>query len=118
MKKVRMGVLGVGPRLQGLISCYQMHPQLEFVAFADIAENRAAEVAANYNAAYGADVKAYTSYEAMIKDAKMDALLIGIDPDKQVDYAVDAMNCIHCSSDINKQQRKIIASEIISVTNG
>lgn len=33
-------------------------------------------------------------------------------------YAVDAMNCIHCSSDINKQQRKIIASEIISVTNG
>lgn len=92
MKKVRMGVLGVGPRLQGLISCYQMHPQLEFVAFADIAENRAAEVAANYNAAYGADVKAYTSYEAMIKDAKMDALLIGIDPDKQVDYAVDAMN--------------------------
>ena len=33
-------------------------------------------------------------------------------------YAVDAMNCIHWSSDINKQQRKIIASEIISVTNG
>lgn len=33
-------------------------------------------------------------------------------------YAVDAMNCIHCSSDINKQQRKIVASEIISVTNG
>lgn len=33
-------------------------------------------------------------------------------------YVVDAMNCILCSSDINKQQRKIIASEIISVTNG
>lgn len=33
-------------------------------------------------------------------------------------YAVDAMNCILCSSDINKQQRKIVASEIISVTNG
>lgn len=33
-------------------------------------------------------------------------------------YAVDAMNCILCSSDINKQQRNIIASEIISVTNG
>lgn len=33
-------------------------------------------------------------------------------------YAVDAMNCILCSSDINKQLRKIVASQIISVTNG
>lgn len=33
-------------------------------------------------------------------------------------YAVDAMNCILCSSDINRQLRKIIASEIVSVTNG
>lgn len=33
-------------------------------------------------------------------------------------YAMDAMNCILCSSDINKQQREIISKEIISVTNG
>lgn len=92
MKKVRLGVLGVGPRVQGLIPCYKIHPQVDFVAFADIAENRAAEAAANYNTAYGADAKAYTCYEDMIKNAKMDALFIGIDPDKQVDYAVDAMN--------------------------
>ncbi|MBQ8752074.1 MAG: Gfo/Idh/MocA family oxidoreductase [Clostridia bacterium] len=92
MEKVRLGYLGVGGRAQGLINCYQMHPQLEFVAFADIAENRAAEVAANYNATYGKDAKAYTCYEDMMKEAKMDALLIAMDPDKQVDYAVDAMH--------------------------
>ena len=33
-------------------------------------------------------------------------------------YTVDAMNCILCSSEINKQLRKILASQIISVTNG
>ncbi len=91
MKKVRMGFLGIGPRGQGLVECYMNHPQVEFVAFADIAENRAADFAAYYNKKYNANAKAYTSYEAMMKEAKMDAMMIGMDPDKQVDYAVDAM---------------------------
>lgn len=92
MKKIRLGYLGVGPRAQGLLQCYALHPQVEFVAFADIAENRAADVAASFNKQFGADVVAYTCYEDMIREAKMDALLIASDPDKQVDYAVDAMN--------------------------
>ena len=92
MEKVRLGFLGVGPRAQSLINCYQMHPQVEFVAFADIAHNLADKVCKEYNEKYGKSAKAYTSYEDMMKDAKMDALLIGIDPDKQVDYAVDAMH--------------------------
>lgn len=92
MKKVRFGFLGVGPRAQGLIDCYQAHPQVEFVAFADIAENVAAEVAAKYNARYGGSAKSYTDYETMMREAKMDALIIGLDPDKQVDFAVDAMH--------------------------
>jgi len=92
MKKVRIGYLGVGPRAQGIIECYCMHPQVEFVAFADIAENRAADVAAAFNKNHGGNVKAYTSYEAMMKEAKMDALLIAMDPNAQVDYAVDAMS--------------------------
>lgn len=92
MQKVRLGYLGVGPRAQGLIECYSMHPQVEFVAFADIATNRAADVAALYNKNHDGDAKAYTSYEKMMQDAKLDALLIASDPDKQVDYAVDAMH--------------------------
>ena len=92
MKKVRLGVLGVGPRLQSLVDCYSAHPQVEFVAFGDIAKNRAQEVATRYNATYGGAAKAYICYEDMMRDATMDALIIGIDPDKQVDYAVDAMN--------------------------
>ena len=86
MKKIRLGYLGVGPRAQGLLQCYALHPQVEFVAFADIAENRAADVAAAFNKQFGANVVAYTCYEDMIREAKMDALLIASDPDKQVDY--------------------------------
>lgn len=92
MKKVKLAVLGVGPRLQCLVDCYSAHPQIEFVAFGDIAKDRAAEVAEKYNKEHDGNVKAYTCYEDMIKGTEMDALLIGIDPDKQVDYAVDAMN--------------------------
>lgn len=92
MNKVRFGFLGVGPRAQGLIDCYQAHPQVEFVAFGDIAPGLADEVAAKYNARYGGSAKGYTSYEAMMREAKMDALIIGLDPDKQVDFAVDAMH--------------------------
>lgn len=92
MKKIRLGYLGVGPRAQGLLQCYALHPQVEFVAFADIAENRATDVAAAFNKQFGANVVAYTCYEDMMREAKMDALLIASDPDKQVDYAVDAMN--------------------------
>ena len=80
MKKIRIGYLGVGPRAQVLLDCYAMHPQAEFVAFADIAESRAADVAAIFNKAHGTDVKAYTCYEDMINNENLDALLIASDP--------------------------------------
>lgn len=92
MKKLRFGYLGVGPRAQGLIECYSNHENVEFVAFADIAENRAEDVAAWYNQNHGGNVKAYTCYEKMMQNESIDALLIACDPDKQVDYAVDAMH--------------------------
>ena len=92
MSKIRLGFLGVGPRGSQLVDCYSMHNDVEFVAFADIAENRSAQVADAYNRDHGGDARAFTCYEDMMKEAKMDALIIGIDPDKQVDYAVDAMH--------------------------
>lgn len=91
MKKVKIGILGVGPRLEVLAECYSHHPQVEFTAFCDIAKDRAATVAKKYNEEHSANVKAFTCYDDMIKGADMEALIIGIDPDKQVAYAVDAM---------------------------
>ena len=68
MQKVRLGYLGVGPRAQALIECYSMHPQVEFIAFADIATNCASDVAALYNKNHDGDAKAYTSYEKMMQE--------------------------------------------------
>lgn len=92
MKKIRFGMLGLGPRMQSLLECYSAHPQVEFVAFGDIAKDRAAELTARYNQAHSGNAQAFVSYEDMLRYAKMDALIIGVDPDKQVDYAVDAMH--------------------------
>ena len=90
-KKIRFAVLGVNGRAQGLIETWSSHPDIEFTAFADIALNRAGEVAASYNQAHGGNAKAFTCYEDMVKGAAYDALLITCDPDIQVDYACDAM---------------------------
>ena len=90
-KKIRFAVLGVNGRAQGLIETWSSHPDIEFTAFADIALNRAEEVAAGYNQTHGGNAKAFTSYEDMVKGAAYDALLIACDPDIQVDYACDAM---------------------------
>ena len=55
MSKIRLGFLGVGPRGSQLVDCYSMHNDVEFVAFADIAENRSAQVADAYNRDHGGD---------------------------------------------------------------
>ena len=92
MKKIRIGVLGVGGCGQLMTECYQAHPQVEFVAFADIATDRAATFASYFNAKYNTHVKPYSCYEDMIRETPLDALITYTDPDLQVDYAVDAMH--------------------------
>ena len=91
MKKIKLGFLGVGARGEVLMDCYRLHDKVDIVAFADIAENRAADMAAQFYKKTGKTVNVYTCYEDMLKGEALDALFIGIDPDKQVDYAVDAM---------------------------
>ena len=90
-KRIPFAVLGVNGRAQTLIETWSQHPDIEFTAFADIALNRAQEVAGEYNRRHDGSAKAFTSYEDMVKGAAYDAILIACDPDIQVDYACDAM---------------------------
>ncbi len=91
MKKVRMAVLGCGPRGTMLSQLYAHHTQLEIVAFCDITDELAKNAAAAVNTKFGADAKSFTSYEEMLKGAAFDAVFIASDPDVQVEYACDAM---------------------------
>lgn len=100
-KKVRFAALGVNSRAQDLIKTWSNHPDIEFTAVADIALNRAEEVAGAYNRQFGGAAQAFTSYEDMAKGAVYDAILIACDPDIQVDYACDAMERgIHVTTEV------------------
>ena len=91
MEKIRMAVLGCGPRGTGLAGVYAHHPKLELVAFCDFAEGAAENISNYVNAEFGFTSKHFTSYEAMLRGAAFDALFIASDPDEQVQYACDAM---------------------------
>ena len=91
MKKVKLGVLGCGVRIDGLISCYALNPAVEFTAFCDYADGLAEKVAKKYQDITGIKAAVYTDYEKMMQDKNFDGLLITVDPDYQVDYACDAM---------------------------
>lgn len=93
MKKIRIACLGTGGRCRGLVSStYINHPDIEFTAFCDTADDVAENFAADFNSAFGKSVRPYLSYEDLIKNEAFDALFIACDPDIQVDYACDAMN--------------------------
>ena len=99
MKKIKIAFLGVGPRGHGLINTYKNHEKIEFTAVCDSQDGLAEQVAASCFP--DGSVKAYKSYETMLKESKIDLLMIAIDPDIQVDYAVDAMNCgIHVMTEV------------------
>ncbi|MBR0158508.1 MAG: Gfo/Idh/MocA family oxidoreductase [Clostridia bacterium] len=92
MNKVRIAVLGTGPRWNGLADSYLEHPEMEVVAVCDTAEGLAEESAAKIKTLTGVDPKVFHSYEDMVKGAAYDAVMITCDPDVQVDYAVAEMD--------------------------
>ena len=90
MKKIKTAFLGIGPRGEGLIQTYKMHDKIEFVSLCDSQDGRVEQAAANCFP--DQSVKTFKSYEELLKGPAFELLCIAIDPDAQVDYAVDAMN--------------------------
>lgn len=96
MKKVKLAVVGTGPRVVALLKLYIQHSDLEIVALCDKYERNMKE-AQNAISEKFPNVQLYTSYEKMMEELMngdqitADALFIGIDPQKQVDMACDAM---------------------------
>lgn len=96
MEKVRLAVVGTGPRIIQLLKLYIVHPNLEIVAICDRYEYNVKEAEKVIIEKFP-DVKEYLSYDKMMEELlaggekKADALFIGIDPQEQVDMACDAM---------------------------
>lgn len=90
-RKIRLAVLGTGPRWRDLSTIYLQHPALEITALCDIAAEDLSLAAQKLKEAYGCEPKIFSSYEDMVKNAVYDAIFIACDPDIQVDYAVAEM---------------------------
>lgn len=92
MRKLKLGVLGVGPRGEYLTCLYAKFPYVEITAICDRADGAAERVAKKYCEESGnQNVKVYTDYNKMMRERNFEALFITVDPDKQVDFACDAM---------------------------
>ncbi|MBR6411218.1 MAG: Gfo/Idh/MocA family oxidoreductase [Clostridia bacterium] len=92
-KKVRLGLVGTGSRCHSLCDAYHHHKQLEIVACCDTAKGKAEAFAGIFEKITGQKgLRAYSSYEEMLQNEALDALMICCDPDVQVDIACDAMN--------------------------
>lgn len=88
MKKMRLAVFGLGPRARYLLELYEKHPQVEVVAICDRFPRN---VYYAKRALKTPGASAYLSFEEMMNGAPFDALLVAIDPNRQVRYACEAM---------------------------
>lgn len=92
MKKIKMAVLGAGPRAECILSTYALSPYVEITAICDRADGLAEKLAKKYGDDTGyRNVKVYYDYDKMMAERNFEALLITIDPDHQITMACDAM---------------------------
>ena len=89
--KIRLAVIGTGPRWLDLAKVYMNNPVLDVVAVCDTAEGAAEEAAKQLHDNFGCNPKVFTKYEDMAKNACYDAVFISCDPDIQVNYACREM---------------------------
>lgn len=88
MKRVRLGLVGCGRRGTYVASLFKSHPQCEVTTLMD--RSRACAEQAAKGLELG-DARIDTDFDAMLRDAPVDALLITSDPMTQADLACRAM---------------------------
>ncbi len=71
MRRVKLGVIGVGIQGEGHVICIKSLPNAELIAIADVDEKRARYIAERYGIP-----KVYRSHEELVRDAEIDAVTI------------------------------------------
>ena len=92
MKKVKLGVIGLGNRGTGLLTPILACEEAEIVALCDVYEDRienAKSIVCGKRA--GAKVNIYTNYKDLISDNEVEAVLIASSWDEHTRMAVDCM---------------------------
>ena len=93
MKKVRMGVIGLGNRGYGLIGTVLSCEEAEVTAVCDVYADRIERAAEKVKKLRGNEVKKYSDYRELLKSDEVDAVLVASGWENHVEASVTAMKC-------------------------
>lgn len=88
MKKVKLALVGCGPRGVRVGKLFASYPQCEITAIVDMFIGKAETVREDFKLP---DAKLYTDYAKMLAESDVDTVFIASDPLSQVDMACEAM---------------------------
>lgn len=93
MKKVRMGVIGLGNRGYALIGTVLSCEEAEVTAVCDVYADRIERAAEKVKKLRGNEVKKYSDYRELLKSDEVDAVLVASGWENHVEASVTAMKC-------------------------
>ena len=91
VKKVKMGIIGLGQRGDVLTNTVLACEEAEIVALCDLYDDRLNAVAERVEKRAGNAPKRYADYKALIRDPNVDAVLICSSWDEHVPMAIESM---------------------------
>ena len=91
MKKIRMGVIGLGGRGQGLTKTILACEEAEVIAVCDLYPDRMEKGAAIVKEIRGNDAAKYTDYRELLKNEDVDAVLVSSAWESHIKIAIAAM---------------------------
>lgn len=91
MKKIKMGIVGLGQRGSDLIDTVMACQEAEIVAVCDVYEDRIEKAKEKVNKETGKTPEAYQKYTEMLKNDNVDAVLICSSWDEHISMAIESM---------------------------
>ncbi len=92
MKKVKLGVIGIGVRGEIHLECISFCDEAEVVAVCDAYEDRVEKAVSLVQKFQGSTPTAYLDYKQLLLDKNVDAVLISTGWKQHISIAIDAMN--------------------------
>ena len=93
MKKLRMGVIGLGNRGYALIGTVLSCEEAEVTAVCDVYADRIERAAEKVKKLRGNEVKKYSDYRELLKSDEVDAVLVASGWENHVEASLTAMKC-------------------------
>ncbi|MFA5864382.1 MAG: Gfo/Idh/MocA family oxidoreductase [Phycisphaerae bacterium] len=100
-KPIRIGVIGLGPRANNVLSSVTKYEEYKLIAVCDILPQIVKKVTGNLKKDLRLTVRGYTDWQKMIKTEDLDAVAVQVDPDRQISICCAAMQAgLHVMAEV------------------